>query len=84
MTNMNSITVYIDSDYLALGCDATQDDLDTYAQNLAEHLVTQFPGKTIEVEQKLGGGRTPCPENEEIDEYVRDFQAGDDWTDLLQ
>ena len=40
-----TITVYIDQDYLALGPDATQDDLDNYAQNLAEHLAEKFPGE---------------------------------------
>ena len=78
-----TLTVYIDQDYLTLGPDATQDDLDRYAQNLAKHLAKKFPGNTIEVEQVLGGKRNPCPANEEISEYVRELQSGDGWTELL-
>lgn len=78
-------TVYIDSDAASLGPDATQEDLDNYAQRLAEHLCERF-GVGIEVEQVLGGERagSKCPDNEEIDEYVRDFESGDDWVALLE
>lgn len=78
-------TVYIDHDYLSLGPDATQADLDGYSQNLATHLAERFPGREITVEQVLGGKRAGrvCPGDDEIDEYVRELQAGDDWVDLL-
>jgi hypothetical protein len=74
------ITVYISTD---LGPDYTQADLDGYAENLASHLHERF-GVDVEVEQVLGGGsRGPCPDNDEIAQYVRDLQAGDGWIDLL-
>jgi len=74
--------VYIDDDPATLGDDATSEDLDSYAQGLADRLAQVF-GCAIEVEQVTGGGRTPCPTHDEIDEYVRDLQSGDGWIDLL-
>jgi len=43
MTTKN-VTIYIDSDASGLGPDATQDDLEQYAQNLATHIAERFPG----------------------------------------
>lgn len=79
------ITVYQDSDFSSLGPDATQSDLDGFCSNLAAHLEERFPGKCIEVEQCLGGQRAGriCPADDEIDEYVREFNAGDGWVELL-
>jgi len=83
MTTKN-VTIYIDSDASGLGPDATQDDLEQYAQNLATHIAERFPGRDVTVTQELGGGpRGYCPEDEEIAEYVRDLEAGDEWTELL-
>ena len=79
---MKTITVYIDQDYLTLGGAATQDDLDAYANNLANHLGDKFPGKSFDVEQVLNP-RDPCPGDEAVSEYVRDLQRGDGWLDLL-
>jgi hypothetical protein len=73
--------VYIDNDYATLGDAATQADLDRYAQNLATHLAQKF-GKPIEIEQVLGGGRTPCLTDDAIDEYVTSLHQGDGWVDL--
>lgn len=78
------IIVYQDSDYLSLGPEATQADLDGFCANLAEHLSEKF-AQPVEVEQRLGGklaGRC-CPANEEIDEYVTELCRGDDWMDFL-
>lgn len=81
---MKTATIYIDSDASTLGPDATQSDLDRYAENLAAHLAEKFPGTDITIRQTLGGGSVDCcPENDEIAEYVTDLQSGDGWTELL-
>lgn len=79
-----STTVYIDQDYLTLGPSATQEDLDRYAANLETHLSERFDCE-IEVKTCLGGKQcgSKCPTNDEIDEYVRELEAGDGWVDLL-
>lgn len=78
-------TVYVDQDFLTLGPDATQTDLDVYVENLATHLAERFPGREITIETILGGQRAGrvCPQDDAIDEYVRDLNAGDGWIELL-
>ena len=81
---MKQITIYIDSDASGLGPDATQADLDQYAENLATHIAERFPGRDVTVTQALGGGpRGYCPDDEDIADYMRDLESGDDWTELL-
>lgn len=79
-------TVKIDTDYSALGEDATQELLDGYARNLATKLALDF-SVDIEVEQALGArGQCVGPDDDlaaRISEAVRDIQGGDDWVDLL-
>jgi hypothetical protein len=84
-------TVEIHSDCRSLGEDATQEDLDGYAKNLAAKLATDF-GVRVEVIQTLGGrGGARCSCDDEgheeteqaIAQAVRDIQGSDDWTDLL-
>jgi len=79
-----TVTVYQDSDVLSLGPEATQEDLDGFCANLAAHLADKF-GVAVEVEQRLGGelGGRVCPENDEIDEYVRELERGDGWLSFL-
>jgi hypothetical protein len=77
-------TVFIDRDPATLGPDATQADLDAYAQNLAAHLGERF-GIHIDIERVLGGNRagSKCPQNDAIDAYVRELEAGSGWIELL-
>lgn len=78
------ITVYIDADPDSLGAGSTQDELDSYTQNLADHLCARF-SVSIHVEPVIGGKRagSKCPEREDIDEYVTELEAGDGWLALL-
>lgn len=81
---MSSITVYINEDYSTLGVGATQDDLDRYAENLEEHLSLRF-GRDVTVETCLGGERAgrKCLQDDEINDYVRELEAGDGWVEIL-
>lgn len=91
MTERIEITVYQDSDVGSLGADATQETLDGYCANLAEHLAEQFPAYDFAVEQTLGGkrgrqtvsGDATDEQLESIRDYVRDLTAGDGWVELL-
>lgn len=80
----NMITVYIDQDPSSLGPDATREDIDCYAENLAAHLSERF-GIPIEVEPTLGGERAgfKCLARDDINEYMRELEAGDGWLALL-
>lgn len=81
--NQGRITVYIDQDPASIGSDATQSDLDTYADNLAAHLRERFR-RPVTVSQVLGGERAgrKC-DDDAVDEYVRDLLSGDGWLALL-
>lgn len=79
-----TVTVYIDQDCKTLGPDATADDLETYRSRLEAHLEEHF-GRDVTVRTQLGGqvAGSKCPADEEIDEYVRDLEAGDGWLELM-
>jgi hypothetical protein len=78
------VTVYINEDYTTLGEAATQQDLDRYQANLEAHLEERFE-RPVSVQTILGGRRCgrQCPEDDDIDEYVRDLERGDGWVEIL-
>lgn len=77
------ITVYIDNDPASLGTEATREDVDGYARNLAAYLSARFE-LAVDVKPVLGGGPLGrCPDNDEIADHVDELHASNKWLDLV-
>ena len=76
------VTVTISNDPATLGSEATAEDLERYAENLASYLNDDFEGLEISVE--LGSVFRSVATHDGVAERVQEIECSDEWTQLAQ
>jgi hypothetical protein len=79
---MKTATIYLSNDVSTLGPEATQEDLDRYAENLRIGAIERFDLDECVV--NIGTVARTDSDNAPVREWLRELDAGDGWLQFVE